>query len=43
MNEDDREDESKRTEYERRKNELPELSPEEYVVAICQIADELEI
>lgn len=42
MNEDDR-GENEWFEYERRKNELPELSPEEYVVAICQITEELGI
>lgn len=43
MNEEDQEGENKWVEYERRKKELPEMTPEEYVDAVCQIADELGI
>lgn len=37
------EDENLWVEYERRKKELPVLSPDEYIAAICKIAEELGI
>lgn len=40
---DDQEEDNLWLEYERRKKELPVLTPDQYMLAVCKIAEDLGI